>query len=486
MRLRGQLLLVAGVLLASGLLVIARTTAAAPPAVVTLPAAPVIEGAAELAPLPEPPASATPSPDPAPPQTHTPEPEPSPLGERLAVLLADPELQGSSIGFAVLDDEGAVRFARAADAPLLPASTQKLAVAAAAVAALGPDFRYVTAATATAPAGPDGMLQGDLVLLGSGDPALATPTYIREVMNPERPHTSLEALADHIVAAGVRHVTGGVLGNPAIFAEEPVASGWLDRYFEELDATLVSGLTVDAGRKLFIEDGDLRVEASPDPASEAAAALYTLLRQRGVTIDGGVGVTRGASPAARIAAVSSPPMSELIRYFVQRSDNHMADAVHRTLGVLDGGDGTWRAAAEATMRALSPLSLDWSGSVLADGSGLSRDDRLPALLLARLDLAMARSSAGALWDSSMAVAGESGTLKRRLSGTLGEQRLRGKTGSLRDVRSLVGSVEGPDGGRYHFALLVNGLSRSQTAAARRLQDELVLAMVENLHGLTRP
>lgn len=486
MRFRGQLLLVVGVLLASGLLVVSRTTGAAPPAVVTLPAAPVIEGAVELAPLPEPTPSATTTPTPSPSSTPIPEPAPSPLGERLAVLLADPELEGSAIGFAVLDDEGTVRFARAADAPLLPASTQKLTVAAAAVATLGPEFRYVTAATATAPPGPDGVLQGDLVLLGSGDPALATPTYVREVANPERPHTSLEALADRIVAAGVRHVTGGVLGNPAVFAEEPVAAGWLDRYFEELDATLVSGLTVDAGRKLFVEDGRLRAEASPDPASEAAAALYTLLRQRGVTIDGGVGVTRQTAPPARIAEIASPPMSELIRYFVQRSDNHMADAVYRTLGVLDGGDGSWGAASEATVRALSPLSLDWSRSVLADGSGLSRDDRLPALLLARLHLAMTRSSAGALWDASMAVAGESGTLRRRLSGTIGEQRLRGKTGSLRDVRALVGSVEGPDGGRYHFALLVNGLSRSQTAAARRLQDELVLAMVEDLHGPGAP
>ena len=186
-----------------------------------------------------------------------------------------------------------------------------------------------------------------------------------------------------------------------------------------------------------------------------------------------------------IAAVKSPPLTELLCYTVQRSDNHLADGIFRALG-RSNGDGSWASGSNAVLAALTRLfdrgpEPSWDGAVLADGSGLSRDDRLSAQLLVSLDVVMTQR-AGTRWQDLMAVTGSSGTLRRRLRGTIAEGKVLGKTGSLRDVRSLSGAVVGPDDRRYHFAVVGNGLDAAENAAVRQLQDELLLALAEDLHG----
>ncbi|HWH32272.1 MAG TPA: D-alanyl-D-alanine carboxypeptidase/D-alanyl-D-alanine-endopeptidase, partial [Egibacteraceae bacterium] len=439
MRARAFLLLVAGLLLGGGLFTLtSQDGQAAPPAVAAATASPPSTTAPAAPPTLAPP----PAPEPtAAPAEVAPPPPPS-LTQRVDALLADPALAGVAFGIAVRDEAGRPVLERGGAAALLPASTVKQATAAAALGRLGAGFRFTTRVVAPAGPTPDGTLNGDLVLVGSGDPALATETF-RGQVSPERPATPLEALADQIAARGIRRITGGVLGDPTVFAHQPLASGWRPRYLEELDATYTSGLTVDAGRKLFVEGGKLRAVASPDPASEAAAALLTALRNRGVQVDGGVAtVTAPTQHGLILASVQSPPLDELLRWMVQRSDNHIADALFRTLGAT-AGDATWTGAEAATRAALAPLGLDWTGVRLADGSGLSRDDRIPADFLAALDAAVMRTPSAERWASWQAVAGESGTLRKRLRGTLAEHRLRGKTGSLEDVRALAGSVSGP-------------------------------------------
>jgi serine-type D-Ala-D-Ala carboxypeptidase/endopeptidase (penicillin-binding protein 4) len=486
-------LLLAGVLLVAGLLPAcspeAEVVEADPRPPTVLPAVPrTPEAAPDPEPQPDPEPGPEPDPEPAP------EPEPAPvapspgLQARLADLLAAPTLAGVELGVSVIDDAGDVVVDHHGDAEFIPASTQKVLVAAAALARLGPEFRYTTQVQASAAIGSDGTVDGDLILVGGGDPVLSTPTFTTRVW-PDRPNTPLTALADQVAAAGVRRITGGILGDPTVFADEPLASGWLGRYFDQLDATLVSGLTVDAGRKLSFRNGSLIGEVAPDPAAEAAAALYTLLSQRGIGIDGGVAATR-TPPAGvtSLASVQSPPLRDLLRHTVQRSDNHVADAIYRSLGAADG-DSTWVGSAQAALAALGILGLDWTGVVLADGSGLSRDNRLTPSFLAHLDLAMTQSSLADEWEGLMAVSGESGTLRRRLLGTLAERHMRGKTGSLRDVRSLSGAVVVSDeergARRYFFAVVGNDLDGTGKAALRLLQDELVLALAEDLRGCVR-
>lgn len=403
----------------------------------------------------------------------------APVPDRLAGLVADPALVDSAVGVSVRQPDGTPVFEHRAEAPLLPASTQKLVVAAAAMAALGPDFRYETSLHATSAPEPGGVLHGDLVLVGSGDPALGTPLYGQT--RPDRPRTPLEALADRVVAGGITHITGGVLGDPRVFPHEPEAPGWLPRYLEEGDTARSSGLTAEGGRRLFHEGGRLRSEPAADPTANAAASLHGLLTDRGVAIDGSAASSAAPPPApVVVGSVTSPPLLDLLRFTVQHSDNHLADAIFRTVGAVSG-DASWGGSAAATQRALSTLDLDFGGAALADGSGLSRHGRLAPAFLTALDAQMTGSPLGPQWQSLMSVAGESGTLSRRLRGSVAEHRLRGKTGSLRDVVSLSGVVVGPDTPRYHFAVVANSLDPGGKDAVRRLADLLVLVLAEDLY-----
>lgn len=415
---------------------------------------------------------------PAPPGEAEP-PEPPPLDERIAGLLADPAVQDRQVGLLVTDRAGKPVISHHADRELLPASTEKLPLAAAALLALGPDFRYETQARATAPVRGDGVLDGSVVLVGSGDPALGTPAFGRA--RPDRPRTPLEGLADRIVDAGVRRITGGVLGDPSAFPNEPFAPGWPDRYVEQDNTTPVSGLTVDAGRRLFEEGGRLASEVSTKPASTAAVRLHGLLVERGVTIDGSAaGTSRPPETPTVLAEASSPPLIEMLRYTLRRSDNHFADAIFRTLGQTVANDASWEGGARGTEQALSRLGLRHEPGVLADGSGLSRNNRLSPGFLVELDVAMHESALAGQWHDLLAVAGDSGTLRRWLRGTPAEGRLRGKTGSLADVRALSGVVVGPDGDRYHFAVLGNGLDHDGNHAVRVLQNRLSVLLAEEL------
>lgn len=431
--------------------------------------------------------SSTPSPSPTPPPAAPPREEAlehAALRAALEDLLVDPGTGPDSVlGVVVLDASGATVLDAGGDEPLLPASTQKLVTAAGALAQLGPEHRFTTTAEAAGSIDADGTLAGDLILVGGGDPVLASPVFAAQV-EPNRPHTPLAALADRIVAAGVRRVTGRVVGDATVFAEEHMPAGWDPGYLSSLNGVRTAGLTVDAGRSLGVRDGRVTASPSDKPALQAAVQLQILLVERGVAIDGGAGTGAASGTTTELGRIDSPPLRDLLAHLVKTSDNQLADGIFRSVGAA-GGDPTWTGSAAAIRDTLAPLRLDWSGTMVADGSGLSREDRLSAGFLARLDLEMSRSELANEWERLMAVSGEPGTLRRRLVGTVAEGRVRGKTGTLRDVRSIAAAVTGPEDARYHFAVVGNRLTGDGPTAVRSLQDEIALLLVEDLYGCVR-
>ena len=471
------------VLLTSGMAYLAFQSPTPPPAVP--PPGPTI--AAQPSP---PPPSPTPSPSPSP-ATATPAPDesaPTVAGTaeqratvRLQRLVRRERVPGQ-VGISVLDADGRELFRHGATATMLPASTQKLAVAAAALVQLGPEHRFTTRVRATAQPDRRGVLRGDLILVGGADPALAGPQFSR--IEPDRPRTPLIELARRVRRAGIRKVTGGILGDPTILAHEPVAAGWPPRYFGQLDATRISGLTVDAGRRVFTTSGGyLRATAASEPAHQAILTLRRLLKDEGVQVGKKLQVVSDP-PAApvEVATISSPPVGSMLEYMVQRSDNHLADTLFRAVGAA-AGNPTWVGAAGATANALAPLKLDWADAVLADGSGLSRANRVSPRFLAQLQSRMWRSNLNDRWVDLLAVTGVRGTLRSRLDGTVAQQRVFGKTGSLRDVSALVGTVVGTEGRTAHFAIVGNRLK--STTPLRELTDKAVLALAEELQDCRR-
>lgn len=412
-----------------------------------------------------------------------------PLVQSLALRLQQAVTAAGDIGrsgVTVMDADGRVVFDAGGTQPLIPASTAKLVTAAAVLTAFGPDHTFATTVNAVAAPAADGVIAGDLVLRGGGDPTLTSTAFAELAIDPERPQTPIDGLADQLVAAGVTVVQGAVLGDPGFLQGGPLAAGWPPRYLEELDATPISGLSIDGGLTFVEEDGRLVARAATDPSTEAAAALTAALISRGVTVGAPPASALGVAPppAVELARLSSPSVLRLLESVVQDSDNHIADTLFRAVGRRVEGVGSFTDGGEMAQRVLVDLQLDWSTTSLQDGSGLSRDTAIPPALLTALNYRMTNSAVGEAWQELMAVAGVSGTLESRLTDTIAELRLRGKTGSLSDVRALSGAVVGPDGRPLYVTVTSNELDGPQLPNARRLQDLVVLALAAELYGCT--
>lgn len=449
-------------------------------------------------------AQASPSPDQSPApgaSTATPAPDATPamavpdhLARELGAVLARyPSLvEAGEVGISVMAGDGAPVWSTEADLPLLPASSMKALTAASVLATFGEDGRITTAANGTVAVRGDGVLDGDLVVRGLGDPTMTSDDYRRWVY-PARPATAIEDLADRIVASGVRRVTGDLVGDGTVFGVARTAAGWPSRYFDDFDAHYLSGLTIDTGRRVEVDAppgqaASVVIDHAPDPALRTTEVLARALVDRGVRLDGRV--RRTIKPVLAfhpVATVSSPPMSEVVAFMLAESDNHLADTLLRASAVRDRGRGTWADGGATLRAALQAEGVDTAGLVASDGSGLSRADRVTANQLVANDRAMV-DHLGRRWSDLLAVAGEVGTLENRLVGTPAQGRLFAKTGTLADVRAVAGHVVGPDGpgqgDRYHFAIIANDVEPVRYVASV-MADEIALVLTDALDGCRR-
>lgn len=369
-------------------------------------------------------------------------------GQRLAARLAA-AAPGDAACAVVADPAIGTVAAVAPTAPLVPASTQKLLVAAAALATLGPDFRYETRLLGSR--APVGGSVDRLFLSGGGDPLLASPELT--TARDGDPHTRglvttpLAALADALVARGVRTVPGGVTGDDTRYDSTRYLPLWPARFRTSGDIGPLGALTVDGG---FTSEG--RGAPAGDPALLAAQQLTRLLAARGVVV--GPAAHAPAPPdAVTLAEVASAPLRDVLTEMLSASDNLTAELLVREIAVHAGRPGTTADGIAVVTRTLTALGLPTQGLVLADGSGLARDDRAScALLVATLGLT--RDPRFASLHDGLAIAATRGTLVDRFQGTALAGHLLAKTGSLPGVTALAGFVERDRHPR--FAFVANG------------------------------
>jgi len=344
-----------------------------------------------------------------------------------------------------------VGYGHRATSPVVPASTQKLVTATAALDAVGGDTRLRTAVVAPAPPA-GGVVAGDLTLIGGGDPLLATPDYVARFPRQPQRFTDLGALAQSVVAAGVRRVEGSVVGDERRYDTARSVAGWPQRYLDQRQAGPLSALALNDGFEQYPtpDAPDAPVEPAAQPAQAAAARLTALLEAAGVEVVGEPGAGAAPAGAVEVAGVDSAPLNDIVAQLLEESDNNTAELLLKEVG-HDAGDATTPGGAAAATAVLGDGSVDATGVRVADGSGLSVDNRVTCDLLVDL---LAREGTGPAVQDRLAVAGESGTLEGRYEGTPLAGTLRGKTGSLNTVRSLAGVVEDDDPPLL-FALVVN-------------------------------
>ena len=381
--------------------------------------------------------------------------------------LDDERFRGTNACLTVEQGERLV-YGRNADASLVPASTMKVVTGMAALRRLGEDFTYVTGLRAAAPPA-DGVIDGPLWLVGSGDPLLATEGYAASFRNQPQVYTSLESLADALVANGVREVRGGVVGDESRYDRSRYVPSWKPVYLTDNDVGPASALSVNDG---FTQYRPRPRKHAAQPATHAAATFAFLLGARGVKVGGPP--SEGVAPADSVAltSISSPPLPEIVGELLRESDNMTAELLVKELGKRFGADGTWGDGLAVIRDIVGEAGLPVEAYRAVDGSGLDVSDRLSCtLLMDALDLA----GPGGAVAAGFPIAGQTGTLVDRFKGSPAEGKLRAKTGSLNNVAGLAGFVESSGAGTLEFALLANDLP-DQTVSGRALQERVGAAL----------
>lgn len=367
------------------------------------------------------------------------------LREELTASLRSPGAPLGQAAAMVADlDTGALVYAHNATAPVVPASAEKLPVAWAALVRLGPTFRFHTDVLGVGHREGTTWV-GDLVLKGFGDPTLTA--------------SDLDELAQDVFAEGIRTVTGRIRGDESFFDRRRDAPGWKPEYLG-IESPPLSALVVDRARgwpKL-------------SPPLLAARALREALLRRGITVAGSHALGRAPARALLIAVDLSVPLAKIVHSLNADSDNFSAEMVLKALGASTGKIGTTQAGAAVVLAELRAAGIPTGGVRLADGSGLSGDDRLTAAtLVGVLRAGLADPRIRGAFRASLAVAGRSGTMSRRLPTLRG--RVRGKTGTTNRAATLAGLVDG----KVVFAVLHHG-SPVNWWAARAAQDRFITVL----------
>ena len=336
--------------------------------------------------------------------------------------------------------------------PVIPASVQKLMIAAVAMETLGTDYRFVTEVVGSPAV--DGVVSGDVYLVGGGDPLLTSDDYpIEDDKYPAFNTTSLDRLADALVAAGVTRIDGAVIGDGTRYDDEYAVSTWAD------GVAFVEAGPYDA---LFVNDSRTVGFSSTqsDPNEAGARELARLLGDRGVAVNRGW--TSGEAPAdlAVLATIESEPLSSVVTEMLVNSDNNTAEMLLKELGIADREEGTRVAGLNLVDRTLRSWGVPMDGVRILDGSGLSPGNRLSCAAV--LDV-LQKQSDGAL-RPALPVAGETGTLTEEFTESPMSGRLAAKTGSLDNppadadppaVKSLAGYVDTGTDATIEFVMILN-------------------------------
>lgn len=413
-------------------------------------------------------------------------------------------------------DRGERLFALNPGTLLVPASTVKLVSLASAVDAVGWGHQFETSFWVTGPI-VEGVLQGDLIVTGSGDPSIGG-----------RGGTDLTEWVQALRTSGVRRIDGRIIGDDNGI-EEPrpqLAWAWDDlgyatgallgalNYAENrMEVTVVPGaaagaqpmLTVEPyaaarplhNRTITREPGSLSllwpeqrpgepfltiagfVAAGAPPARMTvsvgnptlwfASVLRHQLIAAGIEVAGDAYDVDDVPPlidrrrGAGIYGHWSPPLSQLAQPMLKESINLYGEAVLRldaAPGVLPTNDAALEGL-RARMRGWGIADEAWQ---IVDGSGLSRRNAVAPEVLVAVLQRMYDESGRSPWMTALPVAGRDGTLETRMRGTAAEGNVRAKTGTMTNVRTLAGYVRTRDGETLAFAIMADGFEGSGAAA----------------------
>ncbi len=328
-----------------------------------------------------------------------------------------------------------------------PASVEKLYTTIATLRLLGANARLETQVLGVGHLRGDGTWAGDLYLRGGGDPTFGDGTFQR--VYEHGLGASVTDLVHGLVTHGIHRVTGQVIGDASLFDNGrggPASALAAD--IPDFGGQL-SALTYDHGA----------TSGLLSPGAFAARELTIVMRSQGILARPAPGTARTPRRARRLAAVSSPPLWQLLNLMNVPSDDLFAEMLTKQLGVrFDGRRGTIAAGARVIGREARALGLR---PRIVDGSGLSRQDRSSPAEIVTLLREVWQTPAGRVLTGSLPVVGRTGTVQQIAAGTVAAGRCIAKTGTLNDVTNLAGYCRTLRGHDMTFAVFIDGPENAQ-------------------------
>jgi D-alanyl-D-alanine carboxypeptidase/D-alanyl-D-alanine-endopeptidase (penicillin-binding protein 4) len=394
-------------------------------------------------------------------------------------LVNQPKFARAMLGFLVVDPKtGDTLYSHNAGKLFMPASNQKLLTSSTALAQLGADYRFrttfVTRGKIT-----NGVLDGDLIVIGRGDPTVSDHVKGNAM-------AFLQGVADSLTARGIHRITGTVRPGGDAFTDGIYGYGWEVDDIHGESAEPVYELELNEGliqQPATINGRDTLISVATDsPTNAYIGALIAALKTRGVTVDKPVmpGIDSLAAPVDTLYSFYSLPLRDILKPFLKPSQNQIGEALIRTIGLEKTGVGIADSGAAVIKRQLLTWGIDSSSTVIYDGSGMSRHDLVTPEALVKILIGMQKDTAFAAFYDALPIIGVDGTTRTRMLGSAAVNNFRAKTGTLEFVRSLSGYATTAAGEKLVFSMLENHYPGS-VSDVNKLQDAVGI-LLANYRG----
>ncbi len=456
-----------------------------------------------------------------------------PHNARVRALIGAAKLKGASAGVCVLEvKSGRVLCSINEALRMTPASNMKLVTAGAALLLLGDKFQFTTSVYAAGKIGKQGALDGDLVVVAGGDPAISgrrhggkttavfdawaaeiaksvksvegdlvidDTIFDRQYIHPAWPKDQLIrwycapvsafALNDNCIGVAVK--PGTQAGGPARVILDPpteyfairnrcktIASGRSRAHISRLpksDTLVISGTLTPKSR------GAGSPVTVVEPLLYAATVLRERLSSAGVRVRGKIVLAEKRIDTKQMTRLAGTghSLADVIRTANKGSQNFYAEMIFKTLGRRLGEPASFAGGARVVTKLLADtLAVQPDAFTIDDGSGLSKQNALSARQLASFLRHLARGEHADTFLRSLAISGVDGTLRRRMTKAPYAGNVLAKTGHVRGVSALSGYVKSGDR-LLAFSILVNGKALD-AARARRLQDSICRFLVDSM------
>jgi serine-type D-Ala-D-Ala carboxypeptidase/endopeptidase (penicillin-binding protein 4) len=446
----------------------------------------------------------------------------------------DPALKNGAFGFYAINTKtGEVLASNNSNQSLIPASTLKAVTTATALQVFGSKHRFKTILLYTGQIDAAGVLNGNIIIKGGGDPTLGSGYFYAEHQRRD----FLKLWVKAVQESGIKKVKGSVIADAGIFSGELVPEGWawgdignyygagavgisvFDNTYEIEFSTGSSGEpavikkispnipymqlvsevradnttsdnscifggpnscnrtirgTIPADKKSFTVKGSI-----PDPPLLTATLFSEELINFGIQVsENPLAKVGRENKGTKIHEQYSPSLDSIIYWINLKSNNSYAEHLINHLGLEKLKSGDTNSGTKALIDFWKSKGIDTSGMFITDGSGLSRSNGITAKQMAEILKVMAGSNEFTSFYNSLPIAGRTGSIAGSCKGTLAENNLRAKSGYLNRVRSYTGYVTNKSGHLIAFSMILNNYTCSASEAKTKL-EKIMVALAES-------